>query len=158
MKRPTLSITMSASGTWQAEGCLLGHDIKTSAASLWECLEQCKQQVWDIEIGHDVAKGSPDPEEQIAAPASEQTDVSDDREDAPLAAAEEVPVDLLRVVRHMVLHQRSVSVALVQRHLGLDHAIARRALASLEVEGCHPDGHGHAAGIYSLLCAVRLVD
>lgn len=80
----------------------------------------------------------------MTAHASGRPAASADRKDAPLANTEAVPVDLLRVVRHLVLHHQSVSVALVQRHLRLDYSIARKAVAALEEEGCvtQPDHEG----------------
>ncbi len=144
MTPPSISIAMNSAGMWVAEGSLLGHTVLASAPSLWECLEQCKQQVWDIEIGHDVAEGGLDLERLMTAHAAGRPTASADRQDAPLASTEAVPVDLLRVVRHLVLHHQSVSVALVQRHLRLDYSVARKALAALEEEGCvtPPDHEG----------------
>ncbi len=144
MTGPSISITLNSAGMWVAEGSLLGHTVLTSAPSLWECLEQCKQQVWDIEIGHDAAESGLDLEEPISAQASGHPTASGDREDGPLASAEDVPLDLLRVVRQLVLHHQSMSVALVQRCLGLDYSISRRALATLEAEGrvTRPDHQG----------------
>lgn len=145
MTRPSISIALNSAGMWVAEGSLLGHTVLTSAPSLWKCLEQCKQQVWDIEIGHDVAEGGLDLEKLMTARASGRPPASADRkDDAPLASTEAVPVDLLRVVRHLVLHHQSVSVALVQRHLRLDYSVARKAVAALEEEGCvtQPDHQG----------------
>jgi DNA segregation ATPase FtsK/SpoIIIE-like protein len=144
MTRPSISIALNSAGMWVAEGSLLGHTVMTSAPSLWECLEQCQQQVWDIEISHDVTEGGLDLEELISAHGSGQPTAGGDRKDGPLDSAEDVPVDLLRVVRHLVLRHQPVSVALVQRHLGLDYSIACRAVAALEAEGSvtPPDHEG----------------
>ena len=135
MTRPSISIALNSAGMWVAGGSLLGHTVLTSPPSLWECLEQCKQQVWDIEIGHDVAEGGLDLEDLHSAHATGQPTASADREDAPPISTDEVRVDLLRVVRHLALHYQVMSMTLVQQHLRLGHSIARWALAELAAEG-----------------------
>jgi hypothetical protein len=140
MTRPAISIALNSDGEWRAEGSLLGNSFAISASSLWECLELCKQQVWDIEIGHDVTGCGLDLEKRLSERPSAQRSEGVGAADAPpdhrpLTGADDVPVDLLRVVRHLVIEHQSVSLGFVQRRLGLDRAIAGRALAALESEG-----------------------
>jgi hypothetical protein len=45
-------------GNWRASGSYLGHEPAIAAPSLWDCLELCKQWVWDVELAHDVSSGA----------------------------------------------------------------------------------------------------
>ena len=144
----TLSIHMDDTGTWQARGHYLGYDLAAVSTSLWDCLEQCKQRVWDAELVHDASSGllagalldsdlaSMDraPAQRPVSPA--EADVHGDRYAHQLDARPDArpSAHVLRQGRHAVMHSQQASVAFIQRHLRIGYALATAVLESLVVE------------------------
>lgn len=58
MNDATLRIDLDDTGNWRASGSYLGHEPAIAAPSLWDCLELCKQWVWDVEMAHDASSGA----------------------------------------------------------------------------------------------------
>ncbi|HNU11205.1 MAG TPA: DNA translocase FtsK [Rubrivivax sp.] len=146
MSDAIFSIGMDATGTWRADGKYLGHDLASASTSLWDCLEQCKQKVWDAEIAHDVASGL----SNAAFPGSERVasdhlpegwstgpeGVEGERHTDRLHA---VPhggpsADVLRQARHAVMLSQEASIAFIQRHLRIGYALAVAVMEALVAE------------------------
>lgn len=85
MNEQHILFTVAPAGGWQAQGRLLGRELTLSAASLWDCLEDCKQAVWDIEIEHDVStvRFSGQPSDQGSGASANAAARSDDVASAP---------------------------------------------------------------------------
>lgn len=144
----TLSIYMDNTGTWQARGHYLGYDLAAVSTSLWDCLEQCKQRVWDAELAHDASSGllagalldselaSMDRADAQRPVSPEHADVHGDRcAHRPDPAPDARPsADVLRQARHAVMLSQQASVAFIQRHLRIGYALANSILEALVAE------------------------
>ncbi len=153
MSEPVISIALDASAIWRATGRYLGYPIAISEVSLWDCLDQCKERLWDIEIGHDAAAGLLASWEERKALGQAAADcdgvadasncgLSDDPDEISVLRTglgprepEAASDDLLRMARHAVLSERAASVSLLQARLRVEADVAADALAALEAEG-----------------------
>lgn len=148
MTGTTFRIHMDDTGSWQVRGNYLGHDLATTSNSLWDCLEQCKQKVWDAEIAHDASSGlltaalldsEPTTSDRAAEqrlPVPAETHVQGERDAHRLDAWPDgrPSAEVLRQARHAVMLSQEASVAFIQRHLRVGYALAMAVMEALVAE------------------------